>query len=121
MSNVKVQRTNSDILRVVTTTIQQKLGNDALVGVHVLGVDTSSDFSVARISVEIPGDDAAKRRGIQELERASGFIRNEIASRVQLRQTPQLRFILDRGAENASRVEELLQQIGKGTERSEDE
>ena len=111
MSNVRVQRTNSDILRVVTTTIQQKLANEALLNVSVLSVETSADFAHAKIFVQVLGSEAEKANAMAELEKASGFIRNEVASRVKLRQTPNLRFMLDRGQENVDRVEELLAQI----------
>jgi ribosome-binding factor A len=50
---------------------------------------------------------------LDALERASGFLRNEIAQNVKMKQAPRLRFILDKGIENAARVEELLAQINK--------
>ena len=111
MSNVKIQRTNSDILRILSVTLRDKVDNAALRGVTVLNVETSADFSFARVYIEAAGTDAEKQQVMAELERASGFLRNEIASRVKLRQTPALRFMLDRGRENANRVEELLAQI----------
>jgi len=110
MSNIKIQRTNSDILRILSVTLREKMATD-FSAVTILNVDTSADYAFARISVEVSGDDVTKNNVFAELERASGFLRNEIASRVKLRQTPQLRFVLDRGRENASRVEELLNQI----------
>jgi len=82
--------------------------------VTILNVETTSDFSLARVHVEISGDDVEKGNVMAELEKASGFLRNEVASRVKLRQTPSLRFVLDRGRENATRVEELLAQINSG-------
>ena len=45
------------------------------------------------------------------LNRASGFIRHELAPRLKLRQLPELTFRLDHSMEHAERVQRLLQQI----------
>ena len=111
MNNIKLQRTNSDILRIVSVTLRDKADSLALRHVTVLSVETSADFSFARVHVEITGDERTKAETMAQLERASGFLRSEISARVKLRQTPQLRFVLDKGRENANRVEELLAQI----------
>ena len=112
MINRKLQRTNSDIMRIITIALRDAKSS-TLASVSVLNVDTSSDFAFARLSVEISGTDAEKQNIFTELEKASGFLRNEIAKNVRMRVTPQLRFILDKGRENAERVEELLSQIKK--------
>lgn len=112
--NVKIQRINSDILKVLSTTLTQKMGNEALADVMILSVDTAADMSIARILVDIKGDEIERQKIMAELERASGMLRNEIASRVKMRQIPNLRFILDKGRANAERVEELLAQINGG-------
>ncbi|MCL2851060.1 MAG: 30S ribosome-binding factor RbfA [Firmicutes bacterium] len=113
MSNIKVQRTNSDILRILSVTLRDKMATD-FSSVTILNVETSADYSLARVQVEISGEETEKNQVFAELEKASGFLRNEVASRVKLRQTPQIRFVLDRGRENATRVEELLAQINSG-------
>jgi len=112
--NIQIQRTNSDILRILSVTLRDKMSNDALRGVTVLNVETSADYAFARVAVEIEGTDAEKQNAMNELEKSVGFLRNEVATRTSLRNTPQLRFQLDRGRENASRVEELLAQINSG-------
>ena len=98
-------------MRVLTTTLTQRLSNPALSGVSILDVQLSPDYAFARVTVDARGDEAEQTRAMLELEKASGALRSEIASTVKMRQTPQLRFQLDRGRENANRVEELLQQI----------
>ena len=114
MNNIRVQRTNADIFRVLQTTISQKMNNEHLVGVTVLSVETSSDLSTSRVHIEVSGDEAEKKRAITELEKSAGFLRTEIAGNVKMRQAPNLRFILDRGRESADRVNELLNQIKAG-------
>ncbi|MCL2756162.1 MAG: 30S ribosome-binding factor RbfA [Firmicutes bacterium] len=113
--NVKIQRANADILRVLTVTLREKMQNEHFAGVTILNVETSADYAFTKVFVEIDGNDAEKTKAMSELEKSAGFLRSELASRVKMRQTPQLRFHLDRGRENANRVEELLAQINGNT------
>lgn len=109
--NIKIQRINADILRVLSVAIHQKAKDEELDFVTILRVETSADLSEAKIYVTVAGD---KNKGMNALEQSSGFLRNEIAQNIRMKQTPKLRFILDKGVENAARVEELLAQINGG-------
>ena len=100
MENRKIQRINSDIYRIIASYVaEQGIATD------VIEVQTSSDLSVAKVFVTAE---------LENLENVATFLRGEIARRMNLRNTPKLKFIKDRGRENAARVEELLGQINKG-------
>jgi len=99
-----INRINSDILRVLTIAIQQKMKDNLLDGVTILRVETTADLSECKVYVN---------DGIDALNKASGFLRNEIAQNIKMKQAPRLRFLVDKGIENAARVEELLKQIKK--------
>ena len=103
-ANNHLARVNSDITRVLTVAIQQKMKDDSLVDVVVTRVETTADMSQTTIYVN---------GHLNALERASGTLRNEIAQNVKMKQTPRLKFVLDKGIENAARVDELLAQINR--------
>ena len=109
--NRRIQRINSDILKILSVAINQKVKDDAIQGVTVLSVDTSADLAFAKIHVSIDGDDATQQRVFQALVAASSFLRSEISANLKIKSTPQLRLHLDKGKANAARVEELLAQI----------
>ena len=50
---------------------------------------------------------------LDALKHASGFIRTQLAQRIQLRSFPQLRFIWDPSPAHAERIEELINEIHK--------
>jgi len=100
MENRKIQRINSDIYRIVASYVAEHG-----IATDVIEVKTSSDLSVAKVFVTAELDN---------LENVATFLRGEIARRLNLRNTPKLKFILDRGRENAARVDELLAQIKVG-------
>jgi len=99
-SNHKIERINSDIYRIIASYIAERG-----IATEVIEVKTSADLSEAKVYVTAELDN---------LENVATFLRGEIARRMNLRNTPKLRFIKDRGRENATRVEELLEQIKGG-------
>ena len=90
-------RVNSDIMHILLPIMREKFAN-----VEVISVDCAPDLSNAKVFVNII---------TPELEKASGFLRNELAQNLKIRRVPTLRFIVDNGGENAARVEEILRKI----------
>ena len=77
----------------------------------VLAVEVAPDLKTCKVWVSVYGDDEKKRETMEGLTSASGFIRGELARRVNLRNTPQLTFILDDsiayGVEMSRRIDEV--------------
>ena len=71
-------------------------------------VDLSADLQVAKIRVSVLGADEDRDACIEALQHARGYLRKKLASRMNLRHTPELSFVLDRGAEHAERIAALL-------------
>lgn len=76
--------------------------------VTVTCVDLSADFSHARVLVSVLGTDEERAESLAGLESAAGYVRREITHRLRLRRSPEIVFVLDRGAEEAARIEDLL-------------
>lgn len=72
----------------------------------------SKDLRHARIFFSVYGDAEAAEKCRLGLESAGGFIRGELGKRLSLRYIPELTFTPDPAMERASRLEELLNQIG---------
>jgi ribosome-binding factor A len=79
--------------------------------VTVTRVDLSRDLSHARVRVSVLGDDTVREESLSGLVSAAGYVRREIAHRLRLRRTPEIEFVLDRGAEQSARIEELLAKL----------
>ena len=78
----------------------------ALLG--ITGVHLSPDGKKADILVRIEGDDSHREATLTALARAAGFLRRQLASRLALRQAPELRFVSDTGTASNERMESLL-------------
>lgn len=82
--------------------------------VVVTDVRVTDDLRLARVYVRLlESDPSARRRreAIDALGHAGGFLRREIAAKLQLKHTPELRFEWDELADSAGRIERVLEEI----------
>ena len=67
------------------------------------------------------GGDEAAQKALEGLKRAVGFIRKELAGRVNLRNTPQIKFILDQSIEYGVHMSRLIDDVTVGIKEREDQ
>ncbi len=77
----------------------------------VTRVELSGDLARARVLVSVLGNPEEREQTLAGLLSAAGFMRRELGRRLRLRRTPELVFVLDRGAEASERVEGLLRKL----------
>ncbi len=88
----------------------------AVEGCVISDVQVTRDLSLARVYVRLldgSPSEAKQKRMVAALDRANGFVRRSLASRLKLRRAPELRFAWDDVADRGRRVEELLHEIGE--------
>jgi len=93
--------------------VEGELGDPRIGLASVSSVMLGNDSRSARIFVVVQGDDEEAERTLEGLTAAVGFIRREIAERLQLRRPPELYFQLDRSQTYAARIDELLKRQQK--------
>ena len=82
------------------------------------GVETTSDLSYAKVYFSIL-DDSKKDEITKALEKASPFIRTKLAERVEIRHTPELRFIYDTSISYGEHMDSLIEEIKQKENRKE--
>jgi ribosome-binding factor A len=101
-----------DLIRQEVGRLLEREVKDPRIGfVTVTRVDVTRDLRSARVGVTVLGDEQRRKAALEGLAAAQGFLRRELAHRLDLRHTPALEFFLDRMVEAEERVEELLRQI----------
>lgn len=79
--------------------------------VTLTDVEVDPDLRNARVFFSVLGDEAATQQSLAALQRASGFLRRELAHRLDLRYMPELHFVLDRSIERGQHIADLLRQV----------
>ncbi len=104
------------IQRVLSTVLQRESRDPRLAGVTITDVEVSQDLRDANVYFTHLGDMSETEEVLQALERASGFLRSELAQRTRLRRVPKLHFKFDDSLIRGQRIEALLEQIAKERE-----
>ena len=111
-------RINEEIKKELSDIIRQDLKDPRInqTMVSVLSVDTTNDLKYCKIYISVMGDEEQKKGAIEGLKSANGFIRREIARRINLRNTPELIFKLDDSIEYGIRLSKIIDDININTE-----
>ncbi len=100
--------------------LQRELRDPRIGFVSVTEVQLSADLRHAKIFVSVLGDQTEKRRTMEALDRAAGYVRSELGRRVSLRYTPEVLFRLDESIERGTRVVALLRRVAPQRETAGD-
>lgn len=103
----KQERIATLIRKNIAEIIQFDLKNPHLGFVTIPEVKVSNDFSYAKVYVSFIKEEDIKS-GMEVLEHSKGFIRSELASKMDIRRIPEISFVLDEGYKKEARIEELL-------------
>ena len=88
--------------------IGRKIKDPRVGFVTVTDVAVTGDLQEATVYITSLGNDRERAEALKALEKASGFIRSEIGSRIRLRRTPEITFEFDTSIEYGNKIEALL-------------
>ena len=109
--NKTIGRANDDIQRVLSTLLRDIKDPRVRQGmITVTAVDTTSDFSRAKVFLSVYNLED-KKRFMKGLQSATGYLRSELARSLGLRNTPELVFELDKSIEHGSRINTILSDL----------
>ena len=119
-SSNRLSRIEEELKREISNIINYELNNSNITGmVSVTKVKVSPDLSRARVFVTMINSN--KKNTLAALKKSSGYIRREIAHRVNLRTTPELIFEFDESIEYGARIDNILKDIIKDVNPKEGE
>ena len=79
----------------------------------VVAVDVTPDLKYCKAYVSVLGDEEAAKATLQGLKSAVGYVRRELARRVNLRNTPEITFVLDQSIEYGVHMSHLIDEVPK--------
>ena len=103
----KALRIQRLIQKNISEIIQMEIKDPHLGFVSIPEVKVSKDLSYAKVYVAFIDENEAKE-GMKVLEKSKGFIRSELAKRMDTRRVPEISFVLDEGYKKEQRITELL-------------
>ncbi len=79
--------------------------------ITITGVKVSPDLRVAKVFYSMLGTDQQRGESQKGLEAAKGYIRREVAARVQLRVSPEIYFVFDKSIVEGDKIDRLLREV----------
>lgn len=121
MAGHRIKRVNEQLKREISRILLGEVKDPRVGGVTVTAVSAAPDLTLARVFVQLMGDDEEREETMHGLRAATAFIRTTLGQRIDLRRVPELRFEVDRSLDHALRIERLLEDAAMGEDRDEDE
>ncbi len=118
----RLNRINDEIKKEVSQIINYEVKDPRLEEfITVVRVETTNDLYHCKIFISVFGGDEKVKKVLEGLRSAKGFIKREIARRINLRQTPELQFLHDDSLEHAIKINQIISKISKEMTPSDDE
>ena len=117
MPQRRQERIGEQLHQELMDVLQRRIRDPRLASITVTGVEVSPDLKQATVFVTSLGDREARREALQNLQRASSFIRRELSQSLNMRFTPDLHFVLDESWQRGARIDQLLDQIHENEPR----
>ena len=109
--SVKIERLNDQIQEVISEVLYKEVKNPDLKFVTITGCNVTNDLSFCKVYFTVLNKDP--KETLKELNSASSFIRGEISKRIEIRHTPELKFIYDESIEYGRKIDAIIDKINK--------
>jgi ribosome-binding factor A len=113
-------RINTIIREVLTGLIERELKDPRIGFVTLTGVEISSDLSVAKVYYTVLGDENVRKESRRGILSAAGYMRKKVGEALDLRRTPELRFLYDESVERGLALEDTLVRLREEDETRKD-
>ena len=122
-NSIKNTRINSEVMREISQIIRTELKDPRVSTMtSVTDVNVTTDLKYCTVYVSVLGDKEEADKTLEGLRKAGGFIRYELAHRLNLRNTPELKFVIDNSLEYGMKMDKLIDEvIGKDTKKHKEE
>ena len=110
MASLKAKKVGSEMVKVISEIIANESRDEILKTVTITACEVANDLSFAKVYFTSIGN-LSKEQIEKELNEASGFIRSEMTSKIDLRIIPKLKFVYDESIEYGNRIESILREI----------
>lgn len=123
--SIKNTRVNGEVLKELSVIISSKIKDPRIHPMtSVVEVDVTPDLKYCKAYISVLGDKEAQEETLKGLQSAVGFIRKELARTINLRNTPEITFIIDQsieyGVTMSHKIDELTKHLKKDTDDEEE-
>ena len=105
-------RVNGEVLRELSNIIRGDIKDPRIHPMtSVVAVEVAPDLKTCKAFISVLGDEQSRKDTLEGLRSAEGYIRRELARNINLRNTPQICFILDQSIEYGVNMSKMIDAV----------
>ena len=121
-NSIKNIRINEEVMRELSSIIRGEIKDPRIHPMtSVVAVEVAPDLKTAKAYISVLGNEKAQQDTIAGLRSAEGYIRRALAKSINLRNTPQITFVLDQSIEYGIAMSKKIDEVTKQDRREEEE
>ena len=108
-NSIKNTRINGEVLRELSNIIRGEINPMT----SVVTVEVAPDLKTCKAYISVLGDEKSQKATLAGLRSAEGYIRRQLAHSINLRNTPEITFVLDQSIEYGVRMSKMIDDVTK--------
>ncbi len=123
-NSIKNTRINTEVQRTLAEIIRGEIKDPRISPLtSVVAVEVAPDLKHCKAYISVFGDEQAGKDTLAGLKSAEGFIKNRLAKTINLRNTPELHFVLDQsiayGVDMSRKIDQVVKELGEDEDADE--
>ena len=107
----KNKRINGEVMKVISEALRYSKDPRISPMTSVMDVEVAPDLKTCKVWVTVMGDDEDRARTAEGLKSAAGYVRSTLAKELNMRYTPEIRFIMDDSIEYAINMSRKIDEV----------
>ena len=121
-NSIKNTRVNAEVLRELSNILRSGIKDPRVAPMtSVVAVEVAPDLKTCKAYISVLGDEKMQQDTIRGLQSAEGYIRRELARTINMRNTPEIRFIVDQSIEYGVNISRKIDEVTRDLKNGADE
>ena len=121
-NSIKNTRVNAEVLRELSNILRSGIKDPRVAPMtSVVAVEVAPDLKTCKAYISVLGDEKMQQDTIRGLQSAEGYIRRELARTINMRNTPEIRFIVDQSIEYGVNISKKIDEVTRDLKDGADE
>ena len=113
-NSIKNTRVNTEVLRELSNIIRNEIKDPRIHPMtSVMAVEVAPDLKTCKAYISVLGNQEAQEETMVGLKSAESYVRRQLARNLNLRNTPEIRFLLDQSIEYGVHMSKLIDEVAK--------
>ena len=120
-NSIKNTRVNGEVQRELSNIIRGGIKDPRVAPItSVVAVEVAPDLKTCKAYISVLGDEKAQEDTIKGLQSAEGYIRRELARKLNMRNTPEIKFVMDQSIAYGVSMSKMIDDVTRDLKEEEE-